>query len=84
MKGKWDDFIEDMVTDNTPSKSDPKSENLNEIGKKMEEEVKKAFDSASGKKEAAPEKKPEPEEEKKPEPEENDDVDDMNDEREEN
>lgn len=80
MKGKWDDFIENMVTDNTPSKSDPKSENLNEIGKKMEEEVKKAFDSASGKKEAAPEK-PEPEEE----PEENDDdVDDMNDEREDN
>ena len=80
MKGKWDDFIEDMVSDNTPSKADPKSENLNEIGKKMEEEVKKAFDSASGKKEAAPEK-PEPEEE----PEENDnDVDDMNDESEEN
>lgn len=80
MKGKWDDFIEDMVSDNTPSKSDPKAENLNEIGKKMEEEVKKAFDSAAGKKEAAPEK-PEPEEE----PEENDDdVDDMNDEREDN
>ncbi len=79
MKGKWDDFIEDMVTDNTPSKSDPKAENLNEIGKKMEEEVKKAFDSVSGQKEAAPEK-PEPEEE----PEENDDVDDMNDEREDN
>ena len=81
MKGKWDDFIEDMVSYISPSKVDPKSENLNEIGKKMEEEVKKAFDSASGNKEAAPEKKPEPDED----PEENDDdVDDMNDEREDN
>jgi len=82
MKDKWDDFIDDMVKDNTPSKADPKAENLNEIGKKMEEEVKKAFDSASGKKEAAP-KNPEPKDPEE-EPEENDDVDDMNDEREDN
>lgn len=82
MKGKWDDFIDDMVKDNTPpSNADPKEVNMNELGKMMEEQVKKAFESVSKKQEPS-----EPAEPKEPEePDVTDDnVDDMNDEREDN
>lgn len=79
MKGKWDDFIDDMVNDNTPpSNADPKEVNMNELGKMMEEQVKKAFESVSKKQEPSEPKEPE-------EPDVTDDnVDDMNDEREDN
>ena len=81
MKGKWDDFIDDMVKDNAPSKADPKEVNMNELGKMMEEQAKKAFESVSKKQEPS-----EPAEPKDPEeePDVTDDVDDMNDEREDN
>lgn len=78
MRGKWDDFIDDMAKDVQPAKMDPEEVNMNELGKMMEEQVKKAFESVS--------KKQEPSEPAKPkEPDVTDDnVDDMNDEREDN
>ena len=81
MKGKWDDFIDDMAKDVQPAKADPKEVNMNELGKMMEEQVKKAFESVSKKQEPS-----EPAEPKEPEePDVTDDnVDDMNDEREDN
>lgn len=81
MRGKWDDFIDDMAKDVQPAKTDPKEVNMNELGKMMEEQVKKAFESVSKKQEPS-----EPAEPKEPEePDVTDDnVDDMNDEREDN
>lgn len=82
MKGKWDDFIDDMAKDVQPAKADPKEVNMNELGKMMEEQVKKAFESVSKKQEPS-----EPAEPKEPDedPDVSDDnVDDMNDEREDN
>ena len=81
MKGKWDDFIDDMAKDVQPAKADPKEVNMNELGKMMEEQVKKAFESVSKKQEPS-----EPADPKEPEePDVTDDnVDDMNDEREDN
>lgn len=51
MKGKWDDFIDEMAKDVQPAKTDPKEINMNELGKMMEEQVKKAFESVSTKQE---------------------------------
>ena len=81
MRGKWDDFIDDMAKDVQSAKTDPKEVNMNELGKMMEEQVKKAFESVSKKQEPS-----EPAEPKEPEePDVTDDnVDDMNDEREDN
>lgn len=65
MKGRYDDFIEDMLKDN---KKPAPNNNLNDIGKQMEEQVKKAFEKASKeepvkvpKKDISPEQEEEPE-----------------------
>ena len=44
MKGRFDDFIEDMASEIKPAVSSNEL-NLTNIGKKMEEELKKAFEA---------------------------------------
>ena len=75
MKGRYDDFIEDMVKDNINNPSIAPDQNLNDIAKKMEDQVKKALDKANSKEPVKVPKeviKPEPE----PEPEDIEDTDD--------
>lgn len=48
MKGRFDDFIEDMAKEIKPAVSTNEL-NLTNIGKKMEEELKKAFEANSKK-----------------------------------
>lgn len=73
MKGKYDDFIEDMLHDNINQPAAEPEINLNDIGKQMEDQVKKAFEKAAAKEPVKVQK-----EVIKPEENEPDDIEDTN------